>query len=199
MRGIRQMSPGKDIPLWLVFATQCFLDAQHELKSNISNGHDQLRHNANNIRASIDQNLKFHKTLRIVNWPKENDKAFTEMLYCIHEWVGKDVVAGKWQKVKSLGRFPLEDRRLTPKITGAAPCRCSCQRGLPTPQAIPCDLRSFFLCPQNALPGDSGRFYQRLGFNHVYRPAIQRGASRKNLARLQDMEGHGTCNLPTRI
>ncbi|KAL8750539.1 MAG: hypothetical protein Q9199_006997 [Rusavskia elegans] len=67
MRGIRQMSPGKDIPLWLVFAAQCFLDAQHELKGDISKGHDQLRNNANSIRASIEQNLKFHERLRIVN------------------------------------------------------------------------------------------------------------------------------------
>lgn len=100
MRGIRQMSPGKDIPLWLVFAAQCFLDAQHELKGDISNGHDQLRHNANSIRASIDPNLKFHKNLRIMNWPKENDEKFTEMLYVIDEWIGKDVVAEKWKKVR---------------------------------------------------------------------------------------------------
>ncbi|KAI4183777.1 MAG: hypothetical protein LQ346_006232 [Caloplaca aetnensis] len=100
VRGIRKMSPGKDIPLWLVFAAQCFLDAQHELKGDISRGHDQLRQTANNIRASIDENLKFHKTLRIVNWPKENDEAFTDILYVMEEWVGKDVVAGKWQKVE---------------------------------------------------------------------------------------------------
>lgn len=56
LRGLRQMSPGKDIPLWLVFAMQCFLDAQHELKGAISNGHDQLRASANSIRASIEQN-----------------------------------------------------------------------------------------------------------------------------------------------
>ena len=98
MRGLGEMSPGKDIPLWLVFATQCFLDAQHELKGDTSKGHDQLRTCANSIRASIDQNLKFHETLRIVNWPKQNDERFTEMLYVINEWIGKDVVAEKWKR-----------------------------------------------------------------------------------------------------
>ena len=101
MRGIRQMAPGKDIPLWLVFAVQCFLDAQHELKSGISKAHDQLQNDAKSIRASIDQNLKFHKKLRIVNWPKENDERFTEVMYVIDEWIVKDVVAEKWRKVKS--------------------------------------------------------------------------------------------------
>lgn len=102
MRGIRQMAPGKDIPLWLVFAVQCFLDAQHELKSGISKAHDQLQNHAKSIRASIDQNLKFHKKLRIVNWPKENDERFTEMMYVIDEWIVKDAVAEKWKKVNCL-------------------------------------------------------------------------------------------------
>lgn len=101
MRGVRAMSPGKDIPLWLVFAAQCFLDAQHELKEAISNGHDQLKSSANSIKASIEENLKFHESLRIVNWPKSNDIQFTEMLRVINEWVGKDAVAEKWKKVTS--------------------------------------------------------------------------------------------------
>lgn len=77
MRGVRAMSPGKDIPLWLVFATQCFLDAQHELKEAISNGHDQLKVSANSLKASIEENLKFYESVRIVNWPKTNDLRFT--------------------------------------------------------------------------------------------------------------------------
>lgn len=99
MRGVRGMSPGKDIPLWLVFAAQCFLDAQHELKEAISNGHDQLKASANSLRASIEENTKFHESLRIMNWPRSNDLQFTEMLRVINEWVRKDVVAEKWKKV----------------------------------------------------------------------------------------------------
>ncbi|KAL8668933.1 MAG: hypothetical protein Q9168_006459 [Polycauliona sp. 1 TL-2023] len=99
MRGIRQMSPGKDIPLWLVFAAQCFLDAQHEMRDNISEGHDQLRKNANSMRTSINQNLEFHKALKIVNWPKQNDLGFTGLLYMIDQWIEKDVVADKWHNV----------------------------------------------------------------------------------------------------
>ena len=107
MRGIRQMSPGKDIPLWLVFAAQCFLDAQHELKKDVSRGHDDLRNNANSIRASIESNLKFHEKLRIVNWPKSNDLQFTEMLRVTTDWVGRDVVADKWAKVmRQLNLYP---------------------------------------------------------------------------------------------
>ncbi|KAL8824663.1 MAG: hypothetical protein Q9191_004901 [Dirinaria sp. TL-2023a] len=106
MRGIRKMAPGKDIPLWLVFAAQCFLDAQHELKGAVSQGHDQLRRNANNIRASIEANLEFHKTLRIANWPKSNDLQLTEMLRVMTEWVGQDVVADKRKKVRRQAEIP---------------------------------------------------------------------------------------------
>ena len=100
MRGIRQMSPGKDIPLWLVFATQCFLDAQHVLKEKVSEGHRQLRNSANAIRSSIEQTVKFHISLRSVNWPKRNDEQFADMLRVLDDWVGQDVVADKWKKVK---------------------------------------------------------------------------------------------------
>lgn len=98
LRGVRNMSPGKDIPLWLVFAAQCFLDAQHELKDAVSNGHDQLRASANSIRASIQENIKFHKDLRIVNWPRQNDTHFTEMLGVINQWVEQDAIADQWKK-----------------------------------------------------------------------------------------------------
>ena len=115
MRGIRDMSPGKNIPLWVVFAAQCFLDAQHELKDDISDAHDQLRASANGIRASIEQNMRIHQSLKIVNWPKENDLKFTEMLRVINEWVGKDVVAEKWKKIIPHSyyrhRSPLKDNR----------------------------------------------------------------------------------------
>lgn len=103
MRGIRQMSPGKDIPLWLVFAAQCFLDAQHELKEDICRGHDQLRNSAKSIRASIEASMRFHESLRIVNWPKSNDTQFTEMLRVIRDWVTRDVVAVKWAEVIHYG------------------------------------------------------------------------------------------------
>ena len=99
MRGIRQMSPGKDIPLWLVFAAQCFLDAQHELKGDVSSGHEKLRNTANSIKASIEANMKFHQKLRVVNWPESNDMQFTEMIRVITDWVGQDVIADKWAKV----------------------------------------------------------------------------------------------------
>lgn len=105
IRGIRQMAPGNTIPLWLVFAAQCFLDAQHVLGQDIARGHTQLVRIANAISASTKLNLDFHQSLRIENWPRQNDFQFSESLRVIDQWVLNDMVADKLKvvRVRALG------------------------------------------------------------------------------------------------
>ncbi|MCJ1470221.1 hypothetical protein MMC07_008866 [Pseudocyphellaria aurata] len=112
IRGFRDMAPGKDIPLCLVFAAQCFLDVQHVLEQDVSRAHEQLVKAATCIRASIEQNMKFHESLRIVNWPKSNDLGFTDMLRVTEEWVLRDMIAEKLKKIQR--NMPIPD---------AEPCR----------------------------------------------------------------------------
>jgi hypothetical protein len=38
IRGVREMAPGKKIPLWLTFAVQNFLDVQHVMGSQSPRG-----------------------------------------------------------------------------------------------------------------------------------------------------------------
>lgn len=99
IRGIRQMAPGRPISLWLVFAAQCFLDTQHVLDRDTARGHAELEQTTNAIRASIKQNLDFHKSLRIENWPRQNDFQFSEILRVIEEWTRQDMVAEKLRAV----------------------------------------------------------------------------------------------------
>ena len=98
-RGVRQMAPGKAMPLWLVFAAQCFLDIQHVLGQDVARGHTELQQTGNAIRASIQQNLKFHESLRVDTWPRQNDGQFTGTLSVIEEWIKQDLVGNKWKKV----------------------------------------------------------------------------------------------------
>ena len=100
IRGIRQMAPGKIIPLWLVFAAQCFLDTQHVLGPDVGRGHTELQRTGNAIRASATQNLKFHQSLRVENWPTQNDIRFSGTLTVIEEWIGQDIVATKMNTVR---------------------------------------------------------------------------------------------------
>ena len=99
IRGIRQMGPGKDVPLWLVFAAQCFLDAQHELQGDVSNGYSHLSRCAKGIKSSIEETLRFHENLRVVNWPRTNDLQFAEQIRVIDQWVLTDAIADRLRKV----------------------------------------------------------------------------------------------------
>lgn len=100
-RGIKQMAPGKPIPLWLVFAAQCFLDAQHQLGDQVEYGYNSLLRNAWLIKKSIEETLDFHKALRSPNWRKQNEKPLTDMLYNIDEFVINDAIARCWNNVVS--------------------------------------------------------------------------------------------------
>lgn len=92
-RGIRQMAPGKIIPLWLVFAAQCFLDTQHVLGQDTGRAHTELQRTGNAIKVSITQNLKFHESMRIESWSEPNDIRFYATLTVIEEWIRQDAVA----------------------------------------------------------------------------------------------------------
>ncbi|KAL8963152.1 MAG: hypothetical protein Q9183_005050 [Haloplaca sp. 2 TL-2023] len=100
IRGIRDMGPGKEIPLWVVFAGQCFLDTQHVLEENLDRGHTFLISTARTMKKSVELNLDFHASLRVVNWPKENDFVLRELVKMIDTWVLKDVVADRFHKIK---------------------------------------------------------------------------------------------------
>lgn len=99
LRGIRGMKPSSDIPLWLVFAFQCFLDAQHILGQDLERPFNQLKQTSGSIGRSIRLTLEFHKSLRVETWPKTNDGKLQEMLVVIKDWVDADVIVEKLERV----------------------------------------------------------------------------------------------------
>ncbi|KAL8915636.1 MAG: hypothetical protein Q9172_006818 [Xanthocarpia lactea] len=113
LRGIRDMEPDRDIPLWLVFAAQCFLDTQHVLEHELDRGYADLKRTATTIKTTIEENLDFHTSLRVTNWPKENDLVMKEMISVIDQWVLKDLLAERARKLrKNLGVEQQERFRL---------------------------------------------------------------------------------------
>ena len=150
LRGIRQMAPGKIIPLWLVFAAQCFLDAQHMLGRDVVRGHAELEQTVNAIRASTKQNvLKFHQSLRIETWPRQNDFQFSEILRVIEEWIQHDMVADKLKAVRT------EVLRCSDWLTNAFidqdRCNATSPGAFPTVKTVPSSLRSLFVCHPNQI------------------------------------------------
>ncbi|KAL8734027.1 MAG: hypothetical protein Q9166_001788 [cf. Caloplaca sp. 2 TL-2023] len=112
-RGIRGMAPDREIPLWLVFAAQCFLDAQHVLEGDLSCGYEDLRRTASTIKTTIEENFDFHSFLSIANWPKQNDVPLKEMISVIDQWVLKDILVEKNRKLQqNLGVSQEEPFRL---------------------------------------------------------------------------------------
>ena len=143
IRGVRQMVPDKPIPLWLVFAAQCFLDTQHVLGQDVARAHRELQQTGNAIRASIKQNLEFHKSLRIENWPRQNDEQFHGTLEIIEEWISKDLVADKLKKVI------MSDLNLSINLTdgylGQSRCDVTSSRAIPPFETVSPSLWSLLV------------------------------------------------------
>lgn len=92
IRGIREMTPGKKVPLWLVFAAQNFLDIQHVMGDDAPRALTELQSGAALIEASLTQNFKFHENLRSKNWPPYNDQGLSQIQFRIDTWVKQDAV-----------------------------------------------------------------------------------------------------------
>ena len=96
-RGLRNVGPGKRIPLWLVFAAQFFLDAQHVLGEATQNAYADLRKGAQHIQNSIRESLEFHKNARVVDNLKQTIFELEDMTKMIDHWVIGDIVAEVWK------------------------------------------------------------------------------------------------------
>lgn len=192
IRGIRDMLPGRPIPLWLVFAGRCFLDIQHVMKRAVGLGYDQLGRTAEAMKLSIKENLTFHKSLRIENWPKSNDFQFTEMLGVIDSWVLRDVIAERRRKVKLLS-VCLDFMCLTDLLSDQNECSCPRGRAVISIEAVSFDMWPVCLCAQSTLPRALHCFCKRLGFDLVHWAPVQRGAPGEPAQ--QNVDGYGNHDL----
>ncbi|KAL4970641.1 uncharacterized protein BDV14DRAFT_54 [Aspergillus stella-maris] len=90
-RGLRKAFQTKDIPIWLIFAGQVFLDINHILREDILRPYSDLNVCARWIESSIWQNQEFHsKIQRIDTWPRQNDMAMNGLVQRIGLWVHDD-------------------------------------------------------------------------------------------------------------
>ncbi|KAG9648457.1 hypothetical protein KCU95_g18015, partial [Aureobasidium melanogenum] len=92
IRGVREMAPGKKVPLWLTFAVQNFLDIQHVMGSEASRAMVELQTAARHIGASLSENSEFHKKLHIKTWDAHSDRALGHIQNVINTWIKQDNV-----------------------------------------------------------------------------------------------------------
>ena len=89
IRGVREMKAGKPIPVWLVFAFKCFLDAQHILGEALDGPFLHLKELCATVRESIMSLKEFHKSLSLDYW-RNQEGQLNEILDIIKDWISED-------------------------------------------------------------------------------------------------------------
>ncbi|RAH46210.1 uncharacterized protein BO95DRAFT_481817 [Aspergillus brunneoviolaceus CBS 621.78] len=89
-RGIRKMFDTHQVPLWLAFACQIFLDIHHCLGGDVESGFADLANTAKSIQSWLELSQEFFAHLRIVSWPEQYDARIKRFLEFISAWVDSD-------------------------------------------------------------------------------------------------------------
>ncbi|EFR00963.1 hypothetical protein MGYG_03965 [Nannizzia gypsea CBS 118893] len=88
------------VTLFLSFATQVYLDIHHTLRADVRRGLSDLMATAEMIDESIKENLQYHKSLRIMGWPRSNDAVLEKIQQYIDLWVNRDPVGEARRRLK---------------------------------------------------------------------------------------------------
>ncbi|KAI1505393.1 hypothetical protein F5X99DRAFT_367839 [Biscogniauxia marginata] len=79
LRGIRELDKIKQVPFYLVFAAQVFLDIHYTLRTQAERGFETLMTQLDSFNTEIDKHFEFHKDLKIDNWPATNDQMMRQI------------------------------------------------------------------------------------------------------------------------
>ncbi|KAI0880217.1 uncharacterized protein GGS22DRAFT_175449 [Annulohypoxylon maeteangense] len=108
LRGIQELTNTREISFCLVFAAQIFLDIHYILREHAGKCLETLQKNLKFFDREIEEYFKFHKNLKIENWPASNDHMLREYQRKI-KWVlddpGYKVKAKAYEKLS--GHAPL--------------------------------------------------------------------------------------------
>ena len=96
------MSRTKRISVWLVFATQIFLNVHHLMREDIGRGLDQLRVMGSEAKATLQSYWTGPKPAVVPDtWPKQNEMPIKQLSREIDKWVLSDALLTMKQKIKS--------------------------------------------------------------------------------------------------
>ncbi|TVY87900.1 hypothetical protein LAWI1_G008034 [Lachnellula willkommii] len=92
-RGLCQMVKTKEIPIWLTFATTCFLDIHHILRGSIDRTFEDLQDIGNNTKRTFDRHFAFSRGLtRASTWPQGNEDNQRKFSENVEEFILKDII-----------------------------------------------------------------------------------------------------------
>ena len=99
-RAFRDVGRTREIPLWLVFAMQIFIDIKGVLWEDIHRGLETLRTTGGRVTTAVQQHFRTSRELkgRQQKWHRENDSQVLKMIRFVAEWVNKDIVSNAVRK-----------------------------------------------------------------------------------------------------
>ena len=87
-KGLGNLYRTKEIPLWLVFAAQIFLDITHVLRDSIGDAYIQIKRTA--IVTKINVSRVMDSTFHSTNWPKQNQEHTKSVWDLAQDWIMTD-------------------------------------------------------------------------------------------------------------
>ncbi|TVY18008.1 hypothetical protein LARI1_G007450 [Lachnellula arida] len=88
-----QMVKTKEIPIWLTFATTCFLDIHHILRGSIDRTFEDLQDIGNNTKRTLDRHFAFSRGLtRPSTWPQVDEDNQRKFYENVEKWILKDII-----------------------------------------------------------------------------------------------------------
>jgi hypothetical protein len=97
--GLMQVFETKRIPLWVVYATQTFLDINNTLRQDVTRALNDLHSAGDRAYASLEKYFSAPGPRTFMNWPPHNEHGMKMIKVFIDEWVKGDalgLVRGKW-------------------------------------------------------------------------------------------------------
>ncbi|KAK3315578.1 hypothetical protein B0H66DRAFT_642774 [Apodospora peruviana] len=91
IRKMKELDKTSEVPLYLVFAAQVFLDIHHIMRAATFNSFETVIRQIAVMDNELEQHLKFHENLKIAHWPAGNDQAIRAQRH-LFEWVRSDPV-----------------------------------------------------------------------------------------------------------
>ncbi|KAG8157275.1 hypothetical protein KVR01_012983 [Diaporthe batatas] len=98
IRGMQELDRTREIPMYLAFTAQVFLDIHHVLREKVYSAHEKCMSNIRIMDEDLRLHLDFHTKLRIKHWPASNDEMIRQLREKI-KWVQEDPVHNVKAKV----------------------------------------------------------------------------------------------------
>jgi hypothetical protein len=84
--GIRDLIKKQNLPLWLVFAAQSYLDVHHILRTDVGRGLKELQAAGNAAKGTLEEHFRFMKANKCEWRDRKDESECRQMLRTVEEW-----------------------------------------------------------------------------------------------------------------